>query len=101
MSLFAGLLLEDDTTSAAKPLPQCMVYIKRASNGVDILLCSVTPPTATALAEAKQRNLALFTTDEIPAMRQAGASDPRYIDAMIETRRLMGWGGPIAFKVTA
>lgn len=75
-----------------------LVTLKQASNGADILLCTVTPPSATAIAEAKQRNLALFTLDEIPAMRQAANDDPRYIDTLIAARRLMGWGGLITHK---
>ena len=113
MSLFDGLPLDayDTPTGHAQgatgnpvaeqkqPVDQrpYIVTIKRASNGDEILLCNVTPPPAKAIAEAHRRKLALFTYDEIPAMRRAAASDPRYIDNLIAARRVMGWGGPVTY----
>ncbi len=106
MSLFDGLPLDTydvvSTRPAAKPAEIAYtVTIKRASNGEEILLCNVTPPPHGAVSEARQRKLPLFTLDEIPAMRQAAAADPGYIDILIATRRLMGWGGNITFAQEA
>lgn len=104
MSLFDGLPLEahdppqPDTTPAAIPY---LATITRASNGDQILLCNVTPPPAGALAEAKARNLPIFTTAEIPAMRQAAAADPATLDNLIHSRRLFGWKGPVIFQGAA
>jgi len=74
------------------------VTLKNASNGAEILLCNVSPPPTGARDEAARRKLPLFTFDEIPAIRQAAASDPRHLEFIIEARRVMGWGGPITFK---
>lgn len=95
MSLFDGIPLEAYDTPAPpiRQLPPCLVTLRHASNGSEILLCSVTPPPAEVVADAKQRNLPLFTLDEIPAMRKAAADDPRYIDNLIAARRIFGWGG--------
>lgn len=105
MSLFDGIL-EQYNTPQADPVPApvqvkdqrpYVVTLKQASNGAEILLCNVTPPPAAALAEARAMKLPLFTFDEIPAMRQAAAADPGYIDALLTARRAFGWGGPITF----
>ena len=99
MSLFDNLPLEPPP---ADPIDRaCLITLKRASNGAEILLCNVTPPPASALAVAKGRKLPIFTYDEITAIRRASADDPRYVDALIEARRLMGWGGPITFQGAA
>jgi hypothetical protein len=78
-----------------------LITLKRASNGAEIMLCNVSPPSLQVLAAAKARKLPLFTFDEIPAIRRAGENDPQYIDALIEARRVMGWGGAITFQVAA
>lgn len=102
MSLFDGLPLDPDPAPIAAPvLTPCVITIKRASNGAEILLCSQTPPPASAIKEARSRGIALFTLDEIPAMRRAGGSDPRYIDAIISARIKMGWGGAIQYQEAA
>ena len=121
MSLFDGIPLDAyDTPRGPAPTPveppaagnpvaaqkqqvderPFIVTIKRASNGDEILLCNITPPPASAIEDARRRNLALFTYDEIPVMRKAAASDPRYIDHLIASRRIMGWGGLVTFTET-
>jgi hypothetical protein len=95
MSIFDGLPI-DPPVQVAAPISierPYTVTIKRASNGSEIMLCSVSPPPAGALTEAKLLDLALFTFDEIPAMKHCTAA----LDAIITTRRMMGWGGPITF----
>jgi hypothetical protein len=105
MSLFDGLLEPYETPQVAAPevkqLPPCTVTLKNASNGRLIMLCSVTPPPDHVTADAKNRNLPLFTLDEIPAMRQAAADDPRYIEHLITARLQFGWGGNITFQAAA
>lgn len=101
MSLFDGLPIEPlavPVQPITTELPY-LVTLKRASNGAEILLCNVTPPPAAALSEARSRKLPLFTYDEIDAIRRAGADDPAYVDALVEARRVMGWGGPITFQM--
>lgn len=116
MSLFDGIPLDAyDTPRGPAPTPvelpaagnpvaaqkqqvddrPFIVTIKRASNGDEILLCTITPPPASAIADARRRKLPLFTCDEIPAMRRIAADDPRGIDILIQSRRLFDWGGVI------
>lgn len=105
MSLFDGLLepyeLQAPAQTSAKQLPPCTVTLKNASNGRLIMLCSVTPPPDHVKADAKKHGLALFTLDEIPAMRQAADDDPHYIDQLIVARLQFGWGGNITFQAAA
>ena len=103
MSLYDGILDQNDTPAAVPvqktvELPPCLITIKTASNGEKIMMCSVTPPPASAIETAKQAGLALFTTAEIVAMRQAGEADERFISRLIESRKMFGWGGPIRFE---
>lgn len=105
MSLFDGILEADGIPAAPEPAPVVdvpyLATIKRASNGQQILMCNVTPPPAKAIAEAKALGLPLFTFADIQTMRQAGAADPKALDIIIETRRVMGYGGPIQYKAAA
>lgn len=106
MSLFDGIPLDYEDlqpVAPAKPAePDYLLTIKRASNGQDILLCNVTPPPVKAIAEAAQRDLALFVFDEVAAIRKAAAVGGSHaIDLIIETRRVMGFGGPIEYRVDA
>ena len=97
MSLFDGLLEPCTAPQPAvieKQLPPCTITLKRASNGAEIMLCSVAPPPEHIKADAKKRNLPLFTLDEIPAMRQS-AGDSKAIDLIISARLAFGWGGTI------
>lgn len=104
MSLFDGLLLDEPVPS---PRPAAVVEIpytvtiKRASNGDEIMLCSVSPPPSWAIAEASRNKMELFTLDEIESMRRISVADSRALDTIIATRRLMGWGGPIRYQETA
>lgn len=100
MSLFDGIPLEayDTPQAPVQELPRCVVTIKRASNGEEILLCSVSPPPADVQKDARTRGLPLFTLAEIPTMRHAAAADPRFIDNLIAARRTFGWGGEITFS---
>jgi hypothetical protein len=99
MSLFDSI--SEPVPAQHIPEPAFMVTLKPASNGVEILLCNVTPPPEAVIIEARSRKLPLFTFADISAMRQAGADDPRYVDALIETRRVMGWGGAITYRADA
>lgn len=108
MSLFDGIPLDYEelpaaATPAAKPVElQWMLTIRRASNGQEILLCNITPPPAAAIAEAARRGLAFFVLDEIEAIRKAAADgDSHAVDIIIETRRVMGYGGPIEYKAVS
>lgn len=106
MSLFDGIPLDYEDpqpVASAKPAePSYLLTIKRASNGQEILICSVTPPPAKAITEAAQRNLALFVLDEIDAIRKAAADGGSHaVDIIIETRRVMGFGGPIEYREAA
>lgn len=93
MSLFDGVPINwQEPEATERPWA---VTLKRASNGADILICSVAPPPPGAIAEAKKRGLAIFTLSEIPAIRQASAADPRVIDHIITARLQFGYGGPI------
>lgn len=100
MGLFDGIPLDADPAPApaVKQLPACIMTIKRASTGTEILLCSVSPPPVSARDEAKRRKLPLFTLDEIPAMRRI---DPQALDTLITARLLMGWGGSITYTEAA
>lgn len=104
MSLFDGIPLDYDEpqpVAAPKSEPAYLLTIKRASNGQEIMLCTVSPPPASAITDAAKRGLALFVTAEIEAMRQIAADDPHAIDIIIETRRVMGFGAPIEYRRTA
>lgn len=107
MSLFDGIPLDYEDPKPAAPVKPSifdrpyLLTIKRASNGQEILLCSVTPPPAKAIAEAAQRGLALFVFDELDAIRKAATADPKAVDIIIESRRVMGYGGPIEYKAAA
>ena len=100
MSLFDGIPLDGYDTpvgpAQAKPAGRAyVVTLKQASNGREILICSVTPPPAAALVDAKERKLPLFTMEEINEIRLAGHIDPRNIDLIIEARQVFGWGGSV------
>lgn len=102
MSLFDGIPLDyEEPTPASKPVElKWQISVSRASNGQEILLCNTTPPPPAAIAEAAQRGLALFVLDEIGAIRKAAADGGSHaVDIIIEARRLMGYGGPIDYKV--
>ena len=108
MSLFDGIPLDyEEPPAAAKPAAkpvelQWLLTVRRASNGQEILLCNITPPPAAATAEAGRRGLALFVLDEIEAIRKAAADGGSHaVDIIIETRRVMGYGGPIEYKAVS
>lgn len=106
MSLFDGIPLpyeEPQPVAPAKPAePSYLLTIRRASNGQEVLLCSVNPPPASAIAEAAKLDKALFVYDEIPALRLAAADGGSHaVDIIIETRRVMGFGGPIEHRRAA
>ena len=107
MSLFDGIPLDYEeaprpAAPASRPVElQYLLTVRRASNGQEILLCNITPPPPAAIAEAARRGLALFVFDEIDAIRKAAADDPRAVELIIETRRVMGYGGPIEYRKVA
>jgi len=108
VSLFDGIPLDYEeapprpAAPASRPVElQYLLTIRRASNGQEILLCNITPPPPSAIAEAAQRDLALFVFDEIEAIRKVAADDPRAVELIIETRRVMGYGGPIEYRRAA
>ena len=106
MSLFDGIPLayeDPQPVAPAKPAePAYLLTIKRASNGQEILICSVTPPPAAARQEAADQGKALFVLDEIEAIRRAAADGGSHaVDIIIETRRVMGFGGPIEYRRAA
>jgi hypothetical protein len=74
----------------ATPDLSALVKIKRASNGAEILLCTVHPAPAAAVAESKRLGLALFTPPEIPFMRQLAEQSPDQLDKMLEIKRVFG-----------
>lgn len=92
MSLFDGILDQYDTPAPEPVIPAAVITIKRASTGQEILLCSATPPPASAKNEASSRKLALFTFDEIPTMRQIPAV---MLEKIIHSRAVFGWGGAV------
>lgn len=107
MSLFDGIPLDyEDPQPVAAPVkaaePAYLLTIKQASNGQQIMLCNVTPPPASAIVEAGKQGLALFVFEEIAAIRKAAETGGRHaVDIIIETRRVMGYGGPITCQVSA
>jgi len=106
VSLFDGIPLdyeEPQPVAPAKPAePAYLLTIKRASNGQEILICSVTPPPASAISEAAKQGKALFVFDEVEAIRRAAADGgTNAVDIIIEARRVMGFGGPIQYRRAA
>lgn len=108
MSLFDGIPLDYEEPAkteapASKPVElQWLISVCRASNGQEILVCNITPPPAAAIEEAAKRGLALFVLDEIQAIRRAAADGGSHaVDLIIETRRVMGYGGPIEYKAVS
>lgn len=64
-----------------------LVRIRQISTGQQILLCTVSPAPATALAEAKRLDLPLFTADEIPNMRRFIEMTPEEIQKVLDIKR--------------
>lgn len=106
MTLFDGIPLPYEEPQPMAPVkvddPAYLLTIKQASNGKQIMLCSVNPPPSKAIADAKAQGLALFVFDEVDAIRRAAADGGSHaVDLIIETRRVMGFGGPIEHRRAA
>ena len=78
-------LFEDPAPITPQKPKGYLVTIRQTKSGADIMVCTVHPPPAEAIEEAKAKGLSLFTGTEIQRMRQC---PPEMVPYIMETKRV-------------
>lgn len=80
-----NLSLFEEPAKVEPKRTEYLLTIRQTKGGMDIMVCTVHPAPAAAVAEAAEKGLPLFTGVEIQRMRQC---PPEVVPYIMETKRV-------------